>query len=105
MFSFCGSRLAPKARKVENREKSLKQRTRNKNGSLQANIRDTPFNQRTLGHQELGVLSCHKYTDRQTNRLTSRLYDCIRLGADSVTNRLSFGHCPKGGGSSEIQKF
>ena len=35
--------------------------------SSQANISDTPFDQKSPGHPEVGVLNCHRQTDRQTN--------------------------------------
>ena len=51
-----------------------------KNVSSQANIKDTPFDQKSQGHPEVGVFNCHRQTDKQT----SRLYDWIGLGANSV---------------------
>ena len=38
--------------------------------SSQADISDTSFDQKSPGHREVDALSCHKQTDRQTNRQT-----------------------------------
>ena len=35
--------------------------------SLQANIGDMPFNQKSPGHPEMGVLNCHRRTEKQTD--------------------------------------
>ena len=41
-----------------------------KNLSTQANISDTPFGQKSPGHPEVGVLNCHRHTNRHRNSMT-----------------------------------
>ena len=55
-----------KPEKVEKCNQSSKQK---KNVSLQANISDTPFDQKSLGHPEVVDLQRHRATDRRTLRL------------------------------------
>ena len=55
-----------KPRKVEKRKKSSK-RKKKKIVSLHANISDTPFDQSSPVHREVGVLNCHRPTNRQTD--------------------------------------
>ena len=45
----------------------MKQEQKKKIVSLQANISDKPFNQKSPGHPEVGVLNCHRQTDRHTD--------------------------------------
>ena len=43
--------------------------------SSQTNISDVPFDQKSAGHREVGVLNCHGQTDRQTDRQTDGYRD------------------------------
>ena len=51
--------------------------------SSQANISDTPFDQKTPGHPEVGVLRRHKQIDRQTNGHRNSMPELAQW-ADSV---------------------
>ena len=62
------SRLDPKTQKSFKKirkKKSSKQKK--KIVSLQVNISTTPFDQKFTGNPEVGVLNCHRTTDRQTD--------------------------------------
>ena len=48
---------------LKNAKKIIDTKTKTKNGSSQANISDTPFDQKSLGLREVGVLNCHRHTD------------------------------------------
>ena len=56
-----------KPAKVAKTRKIIEAERKEKSVSSQANIRDTPFDQKSPGHPEVGVLNCHRQTDRHTD--------------------------------------
>ena len=51
---------------------------KNENVSSQANISDTPFDQKSLGHPEVVVLQRHRPTDRHTDGHRDSMTDSVK---------------------------
>ena len=68
------SRLAPKNQKVEKNHQNVKKRKK-LIVSLQPNISDMPFHQKSPQPPEEGALEHLRQTDKQTYIWTSQLYD------------------------------
>ena len=65
-----------KPKQIKNQKKPLKQEEeKTKVVSLQANISNLPFGQKSQQHPEVGVLQRHKNIDRHTHTQPLQLYD------------------------------
>ena len=57
-------------RQKKSKKKTLKQRKKTKIVSSEANISNTPFNERSSQQPEEGVLNCNIHTNKQTDIAT-----------------------------------
>ena len=55
--------------------------------SSQANISDTPFDQKSPGHPEVDVLNCHRQTDRHTYGHGDSMTESAQLANSIKTQR------------------